>query len=73
LLRKYFENHNIDSRLSLNEGSRKFVVVSGTVVMPRGSASTDEPHEAPAVAADLHYMVSVVVPQLEDVLTVNAR
>ena len=50
---------------------QKYVVVSGPVLMPRGSVSTDEP---PGQSDDLYYMVSVVVAQLEDnVLVVNAR
>lgn len=57
----------------MNDGGQKYVVVSGPVLMPRGLASTDEPHEAPSTAEDLYYMVSVVVAQMEESLLVNAR
>ena len=41
--------------------------------MPRGTASTDEPHEAPGSSEDLYYMVSIVVPQMDSSIVVKAR
>ena len=59
--------------LNLNDGDRKFIIFSGTVLMPRGTASTDEPHEALGSSEDLYYMVSVVVPQIDSSVVVKAR
>ena len=54
----------------MDDGEQKYVVVSGPVPMPRGMASTDEP---PVTSEDMYYMVSIVVPQLEESVVVNAR
>ncbi len=64
LLNPFFHSLNVD------DGEHKYVVVSGPVPMPRGMASTDEP---PVTSEDLYYMVSIVVPQLEESVVVNAR
>ena len=59
--------------INLNDGDQKFIVYSGTVLMPRGLASTDEPHEASATPGDLYYMVSIVTAQTDSNAVVKAR
>ena len=69
----YIQSDLHNHSLNLNDGDRKFIIFSGTVLMPRGTASTDEPHEALGSSEDLYYMVSVVVPQIDSSVVVKAR